>query len=199
MIHKKHKKTLKLKIKVENLSFFIGLGIFLLITFIIIAPTKTHHYEVEVPYTDTETYSEKEPYETQEEYQTQEPYQTTETYYDQVPVQKKQVNDASSGQYYPSCNNNCYCSKQEWNWNMFEYICVQCTCQITEYQTIAKERPVTKYTTVTKYRTVTKYKDVQKTREVIKTKMDPRQVEVNWIFNFKLPYKLHLPYISDEK
>jgi hypothetical protein len=196
MAHKRHKsKHVKSK---SNLYFFVGLGVFVLIALFIIAPTKTYHYDVEVFYNDTETYFEIEPYETQEAYQVQEPYQTTETYYDQVPVQKIQVNDAPSGQYYPSCNTNCYCSNQEWSWSMFAYVCVQCTCQITEYQTIAKERPVTKYTPVTKYRTVTKYRDVEKTRDVIRTRMEPRQIEVNWIFGFKLPYTLHLPHISGE-
>jgi hypothetical protein len=187
------------------------LGVFLLIAFIILAPTKTHHYEVEVSFTDTETYTEKEPYEAQESYQTQEPYQDVEYYTDTVPVEQSVpytdyetvVHNAPSGQYYPSCGSDCTCT----DYSFWTGQCIQCTCLVAVtryktqivYQEIQKERPVTKYRTITKYRTVTKYRDVEKTREVVKTKMDPRQVEVNWLFGFKLPYRLHLPYISEEK
>ena len=193
-----------------NLYFFIGLGVFLLIVFIVLAPTKTHPYEVEVSYVDTETYTEKEPYETQESYQVQEPYQDVEYYTDNVPVEQSVpytdyetvVSNAPSGQYYPNCGSDCTCT----DYSFWTENCIQCTCLIAVtryrtqivYQEIQKERPVTKYITLTKYRTVTKYRDVEKTRDVMKTKIDPRQIEVNWIFGFKLPYKLHFPYISDE-
>jgi hypothetical protein len=210
MSHKKHKKEIK-ETNRSNLYFFIGLSIFLLIAFIVLAPTKTHHYEVEVSYTDTETYTEKEPYETQEAYQVQEPYQDVEYYTDTVPVEQSVpytdyesvVYNAPSGQYYPSCGSDCTCT----DYSFWTGQCIQCTCLVAVtryktqivYQEIQKERPVTKYRTITKYRTVTKYRDVEKTRDVVKTKMDPRQVEVNWLFGFKLPYKLHFPYISEEK
>lgn len=195
----------------SNILFFSGIFVFVLIAFILFVPTKTVTYEVEVAYTDTEVYYEKEPYETQEAYQTQEPYEAVEYYIDTVPVEQSVpytdyeyvAYDAPPGQYYSDCGSGCSCTKYSfWTGN-----CTQCTCQVpvtryrTEivYQAIQKERPVTKYMTVTKYRTVTKYKDIEKTREVIKTRMEPREMEVNWIWGFKMPWRLHLPYISEDK
>ena len=78
--------------------------------------------------------------------------------------------------------------------------CTQCSCYriITAQKTeifneeIEKERILTKYITERKYRTVTKYKDVNKSREVIKVKTENKEVEVNWIFGFKVPFKLHI-------
>ena len=209
MFRKKDKKESEHKNR-SNLYFFIGLGVFLLITFTVFAPTETHHYEVEVSYIDTETYTEKEPYETQESYQVQEPYQDVDYYTDNVPVEQSVpyteyeivVYNAPPGQYYPSCGSDCTCT----DYSFWTGDCIQCTCSVavtrykiqTVYQEIQKERPVTKYRTLIKYRTVTKYRDVEKTREVMKIKMEPRQMEVNWILGFKMPFKLHFPYISNE-
>lgn len=211
MVHKKReKKKAVVEKNRSNLYFFICLGIFLIIAFFILAPTKTYHYEVEVSYTDTETYTVKEPYETQESYQVQEPYETTETYTDKVPVQEE-VPYQNLEYYYDTvikddCNTDAGCSCTDWGGFLW-MTCVKCSCKkshyVTRYKTetvyrdIEKERPVTKYKTMTKYRTVTKYRDIEKTREVVKTKMEARQVEQNWLFGFKMPYRLHIPYISD--
>jgi hypothetical protein len=211
-VSKDSKKVKKIERNVKsrgNLVFIIGITIFLLTVFILFGPTKTVTYQVEVSYTDTEHYTEKEPYETQEDYTVQEPYQTTEYYTDQVPVEQSVpytdydtvIHDAPSGSYYTDCG-SCSCTK----YTFWTGQCVQCTCRVavTRYQTqivykdIQKERPVTKYQTVTKYRTVTQYRDVDKTREVIKIRLEERQMEVNWIWNFRMPYRLHLPYISEK-
>lgn len=186
----------------SDLYFLIGTTIFLIALFLIFAPTSTSHYEVEVYYTDTETYTEKVPYEVQEAYEVQEPYEGIESFTDTVPIEQsvpyidyeEVVSNAPSGQYYASWDSNCSCTNYNLEW------CIQLTCQVattrymTEivYEKIEKERPVTKYRTVTKSRTVTKYRDVQNTRNVIKTKMEPREMEVNWLFGFKMPYKLHI-------
>lgn len=197
----------------------IGICIFLLITCLVIVPTKTITHDVEVAYTDTETYFEKEPYSAQELYQEQEPYQTTETYTDSVPVPVSvpyqdyvysyQTSDAGTGMYYGSVPSGCICSSTR---NMYDKdgvygaLCVQLTCQIstpvTKYRTemqqqsIQKERPVTKYQTVTKIRNVTEYRDVAKTRDVMKTRIEQQPLEVNWLLGFKVPYSFHLPVIS---
>lgn len=193
-----------------HLIFTAAVLFVLLIAFTLIVPTKTITYEVEVTYTDTENYTEKEPYEAQESYKVQESYESVEYYTDTVPIEKSipytdyetVVHDAPYGQYYPSCD-SCSCTKTSiWFGN-----CIQCTCsaEVTKYKTevvyeeIEKERPVIKYRPATKYRTITKYQEVEKTREVIKTKMEAREMEVNWLFEFKLPYKLHLPFLSYRK
>ena len=204
MKHKKSKRKKESFIEKHknNIIFATGVIIFLLIAFFLFIPTKTVTYEVEVSYTDIEAYYEKEPYNDQEAYQSQEPYETTEYYTDTVPVEKSvpytdyetRVVNAPPGTYYPDYGS---CSCTDYN---FWGGCIQLTClePVTKYKTeivyeeITKERPVTKYETVTKYRTVTKYKDVEKTREVIKTRMETKRMEVNWIWGFKMPFKLHL-------
>jgi len=168
-------------------GFFIGVGLFVLAMFFVLGPTKTHLYSVDVPYEDTEYYTEKEPYTYEEAYTVQEPYQTTETYYDEVPVQRTETYTAPEGQYYPSCGTDCVCTNRNWLGS-----CVECTCLVTDYETVEKERPVTEYMTVTKYRTVNAYKDVQKSRLVTKFRQEQRQYEVNWLFNFRVPWTLHL-------
>jgi len=49
---KKHNK-LKIK-KNENLYFLVGILIAVVILFVILGPTKTYYYQVEVPYTNIE-------------------------------------------------------------------------------------------------------------------------------------------------
>ncbi|NQU98992.1 hypothetical protein HQ533_06030 [Candidatus Woesearchaeota archaeon] len=188
----------------ENIIFFSIIGAVLIVALILLAPTETFVYEVEVPYTTTETYTETEPYQTEEAYTVKEPYETTETYVDQVPMEESVpytdyetvVHNAPFGEYYSSCGTDCVCTYTSfWTGG-----CTQCTClvAVTRYRTeivyeeVEKERPVTKYRDVTKYRTVTKYRDVDKTRDVMKTRMEEREMEVNWLFGFKTPYKIHL-------
>ena len=171
------------------------------------APTKTHYYTVEVPYEDTETYYEKEPYDAQEAYQVEVPYESTETYYDTVPTQtsvpytdyEDKVYTAGPGKYYPDVSSPCRCTDYNFWGNCVEQTC---TYPVTKYktetrqETVEKTRPVTKYKTETKYRTVTKYKDVQKSRTVMKMRDEQRQYEVNWLFNFRVPWFLHVPNLS---
>ena len=203
----------------SDIYILLGVCIFLIVVFLIVAPTKTIINNVEVAYTDTETYTEKEPYEIQEAYQEQEPYQTVETYTDTVPVpvsvpyqdteNSYQSYDAQSGHYYSSIPSGCTCTSNRYLYDKdgnYGALCVQLSCLIstpvTKYRTemqqqsVQKERPVTKYRTITKYRNVTQYRDVLKTREVMKTRIDPQQLEVNWLLGFKTPYTLHLPFIS---
>lgn len=174
--------------------FYLGVAGFLLLIFFLIAPTRTHFYTVEVPYEDIEYYFEKEPYEYQEAYEAQEGYETTETYSDQVPIQKLRTDTAQEGYYYPHCDGDCYCTGYNYLGN-----CIKCTCQYTEYETIQKERPVTKYKTVTKTRTATGYHDVQKQRTVTKLRQEQRQYEINWVFEFRVPWYLHIAYLSQSK
>lgn len=197
----------KVKMKGSS-SYFIIVIIFLLVGFIIFAPTRTFNYEVEVFYTDSETYTEKEPYDAQEAYEVQVPYESVEYYTDTVPINRSVpytdyeyiVYNAPSLQIYPSWDSGCSCTDS----SFWRGGCIQVTCRVAQtrykteiaYEQIQKERPVTKYRKVTKYRTITKYSDVQKTRDIIKTKMEPREMEVNWLFGFKMPHKLHIPYIS---
>jgi hypothetical protein len=209
--------------KTHKSDLFLSLGILIiLITVLIIAvPTKTIFFNVEVAYTDTETYYEKEPYEVQEAYQEQDPYQDIEYFIDTVPVQVSvpyedieyyyQSYDAGTGMYYSYNPTGCYCTGTRYMYDVdgvYGALCVQLNCRLsrtvtkyrteTEYQSIRKQRPVTKYKTVTKYRNVTQYRDVPKTRQVMKTRMEPQPVEVNWLFGFKTPYELHLPFISGD-
>jgi len=204
-----------------NFSVVLIIGILVTILFLVAIPTKTVHYTVEIPYSDTETYYEKEPYEVQEAYQEQEPYQTVETYTDIVPVPVSvayqdveysyETYNAQSGYYYSSIPSGCVCSSNRYMYDAsgtYGALCVQLTCAVpslvTKYRTemqqqsVQKERPVTKYQTVTKNRTVTKYRDVLKTREVLKIRNETQQVEVNWLVGYKTPYKLHLPIISGD-
>lgn len=173
--------------------FYLGVTGFLLLIFFLIAPTKTHFYTVDVPYEDVEYYFEKEPYEYQESYEAQEPYQTTEIYNDKVPVQKTETHTAPSGQYFTSYGSNCQCTRYS-GW-LFPQ-CIEYTCTVVEYETVQKERPVTKYKTVTKYRTATGYRDVQKQRTVTKLRQEQRQYEINWVFGFRVPWNLHIAYLS---
>lgn len=212
------KKSILIKNR-SDIFILLGVCIFLIVIFLVVAPTKTIINNVEVAYTDTETYSEKEPYEVQEAYQEQEPYQSVETYTDTVPVpvsvpyqdteNSYQSYDAPSGKYYSSIPSGCTCTSNRYLYDEngnFGALCIQLSCLIstpvTKYRTemqqqsVQKERPVTKYRTITKYRTVTQYRDVQKNRQVMKTRIDPQQLEVNWLFGFKTPYRLHLPFIS---
>jgi hypothetical protein len=191
--------------------------IVLLIACLVVIPTRTATYTVEVAYTGTETYYEKEPYVMQESYQEQEPYQTTETYTDTVPVpvsvpfQDYEYSyknyDAGAGKYFGSVPTGCSCSATQ-NMNdqdgVFGPLCVQLNCLVAnpvtgyrtemQQQSIEKERPVTKYQAVTKIRNVTRYQDVAKTRDVMKTRNETRSSEVNWLLGFKVPYSLHLPF-----
>lgn len=170
--------------------FYLGVAGFLLVMFLLFAPTRTHFYNVDVPYEDVEYYFEKEPYDYQEEYEAQEPYQTTETYYDKVPVTKTETNTAPSGQHFSSCSGSCHCTRYSISY------CVECTCDVVEYKTVKKERPVTKYKAVTKTRTSTGYRDVQKQRAVTKFRQEERQYETNWLFGFRVPWYIHLAYVS---
>jgi hypothetical protein len=173
----------------------------------VVVPTKTYYYTVEVPHEEQESYFEKEPYDEQESYVVQVPYEKMETYMDTVPVQvsvpyityEDTINQAPPGRYYPSCTDPCRCTEYDWLGN-----CIECTCTYavqqyrteTEQQTIQKTRPVTKYREETRLRTVTRYRDVQKERTVLRMGEEQRQYEVNWLFGFRSPWLLHIPYLS---
>jgi hypothetical protein len=160
--------------------------------FLIIAPTKTITENIVIPYTDQETYYIKEQVQTQEAYQEQEAYQATESYLDTVSSYTK-IN-APLGSHFETdlddlTADGCDCSE----WALIEkhnpqQVCVQKKCS----KSIDQTRTVTKYRPVTKYRTVTKYQDVPHFRDVAKTRIEPRQVEVNWILGFKTPWKIHI-------
>ena len=69
---------------------WIVIGILLIISAIILLPTKVVSYQVEVPYINTEQYTVEVPYEDVEEYIVQVPYETEETYIESVPVQEQE-------------------------------------------------------------------------------------------------------------
>ena len=202
----KHPDKKQRKLSFKHPLILVITGIILLgAIFTLAAPTKTHTYYVDVPYEASESYTEKEPYDAQEAYQVQVPYESTETYTDTVPVEvdvpytdyEEKVYHAESGHYYPDVSSPCRCTDYNFWGNCVEQTC---TTPVTKYktetqqQTIEKTRPVTKYKTETKYRTVTKYRDVQKSRTVTKTKEEPKQYEVNWLFKFRVPWRLHIPH-----
>jgi uncharacterized membrane protein YvbJ len=206
------------RIPSSDILTIAGICFFIIVICLVMVPTKTITYSIDVAYADNETYYEKEPYIIPESYQEQVAYQSTDRYTDIVPVptsvpyQDKeysyQVYNATDG-YYSSVPTDCVCSGNRYlsdQTGVYDTLCIQLTCQIattvTKYRTetqqkvIQKERPVTKYQTVTKYRNVTQYQDVAKTRTVLKTRIEERQIEANWLFGFKTPYSLHLPHIS---
>lgn len=206
------------RIPSSDILTIAGICFFVIVICLVMVPTKTITYSIEVAYTDNETYYEKEPYMTQESYEELVPFQTTEKYTDIVPVPTSVPyldNEFSyrtynaTDRYYASIPSDCTCSGTRYMYDadgVYGSLCVQLTCQIatsvTKYRTetqqkaIQKERPVTKYQTVTKFRNTTQYQDVAKTRAVLKTRMEERPLEVNWLFGFKTPYSLHLPHIS---
>lgn len=208
--NKSKQKQINITKEKPKIIFFLGLFLILLVLFILLIPTKTVTYEVEVPYETTETYYEKEPYQVQEPYQTQQAYEAAETYYDMIPVTRdvpyqeleyysETVNQDSCDTIYPSC----ICKERGW---LGLGDCISCVCEksrpVTKYRTetfqeqITKTRPVTKYRTVTEYRTVTNYRDVEKSRIVMKIRTEPREREINWLFGFRVPYTLHVAYLS---
>jgi hypothetical protein len=166
-------------------SKWMIISILLLIA--ILVPSQTHSYNVDVPYEDTETYTEKEAYDEIEYYDVQTPYEDTEVYYDQVPIEKTETHTAEEGMHFPSCDGDCYCTDYT-----FFGDCVKCTCEYTVHESIEKERAVIKYRTETKQRTVTKYRDVPKTRTVIKIRQEERYEQRNWLFKFRVPWKLNI-------
>lgn len=136
-----------------------------ILALIILLPTKTQYYNVQVPYKTTE------PYQAQESYTVQVPYQAQESYtvnkeVTRTRIVKEDNCDSSSG---------CVCTQK--SWLGLGNTCVECSC---DYQSNV---PVTEYRTVTKYRTETKYRTVTKYREVTKEKTEQRTRKVNWLFN----------------
>jgi hypothetical protein len=164
----------------SNTTIPLGITLLLIICFfLIIIPTKTVTKDVEISYVINETVNEKIPYETIEPYQDQEPYQEMEK---TIASVKK----ASGGEYFNKCYGACSCTHYSFNNQIkpSEY-CDECTCY--EYEYVSKNR------SVTNYRKVTKYNEVPVgTQEVTKTRTEPRQVEVNWIFGFDVPFAFHI-------
>lgn len=166
----------------------------LLLTGMLLVPTRTVAESVTVPYTDTETYYIQEPYDAQEAYQVQEPYQTTQMYVESIKSYNR-IN-APSGSHFETdaddiTSDGCDCSG--WTNDLTHnpnQVCIQKKCPTTSSDT--RSSPVTKYRTVTKYHTITKYRNISQTREVTKTRTEVREEEVNWIFGFKTPYKFHI-------
>ena len=77
----------KLKKPLTTTKVLIGL---FLIAGIILLPTKTVSYQVEVPYIDTETYTVEVPYEDIEEYTVQVHYETQEPYVETIPIETEE-------------------------------------------------------------------------------------------------------------
>ena len=153
----KHKKSRRL----EPWHYpWIVIGILLIISAIILLPTKVVSYQVEVPYIDTEQYTVEVPYEDVEEYTVQVPYETEETYIETIPYEEEEA--------YQKCFIVC--------WTAYR--------TVTKYKDVVKTRTVTEYRDETRYRKVTKTRTETKEKEVRKTRMETRQKEVNWLFGF---------------
>lgn len=205
--NKKHDTPTKqnpLKRLTSNEKLFYS--IYIIVFLIIFLPTKSIEYQAETIYQDTETYIDVEPYEVEEAYLTKEAYISTETYEDSIPIsrdvpyeedqiyyEKLQETDCDS-------DSNCFCQKS--GIIEGEIKCIECACQRTrsitkyrtevEYETVEKTRPVTKYKDVEKTRTITKYKDVDKTRTIANVKTETKTKQVNWLFNFIVPWKINI-------
>lgn len=139
----------------------------LIITGIILLPTKVLSYQVEVPYIDKEQYTIEVPYEDVEEYTVQVPYETKEQYIESAPYTEQEP-------------------YQDMECAFLGLFCKSVTKYrtVTKYKDIIKEKTVTKYRDETKYRKVTKTRTETREREVRKTRMETRQKEVNWLFGF---------------
>jgi len=115
------------------------------------------------------SYSEQETYNVTEPHDVFEIYQEYEYEYSPFP-----------GGVYVNCG-MCICHQMLKLPMIYEgpdYYCDYCMCNVTHY------------------RTVTKYLEIPKIRNVTKTRIESRPTEVNWIFGFKTPYTLHLPFMS---
>ena len=159
--HKHHPRIVHLLIPL------VVFGVLLVVTAIILLPTKVFSYQVEVPYIDKEQYTIEVPYEDVEEYIVQVPYEAKEQYVESAPYTEQE----------PYQDTEC--------------AFLGLFCQgVTKYRTVTKYKDVIKERTVTQYRDETRYKKVTKTRtetrerEVRKTRMETRQKEVNWLFGF---------------
>lgn len=62
----------------------------LIVAGIILIPTKTIAYQIDIPYIDKEQYTVEVPYEDVEEYAVQVPYETKEEYVESIPVQEQE-------------------------------------------------------------------------------------------------------------
>ena len=149
-----------------NLFFIIGIFFLIMTLFFIFAPTKTIKEDIEV------TYSE------QESYNVTEPHDVTEMY-TQYEKGKESHWGLSGGTVIEDCGE---CKCHQWisvSKYLFEgatTFCDYCICESKGF------------------RTVTKYLEISKIRNVTKTRIEQRPTEVNWIFGFKTPYTLHLPF-----
>ena len=157
-------KILETAHKIEKISpillpwiIFIAL---IILTSVLLLPTKVVSYQIEVPSIETEQYSIDVPYETVEPYTVQVPYEVKEQYVESVPYEEQEA--------YQKCFIIC--------WTEYR--------NVTKYKDVIKERTVTKYREETQYKTVTKTRTETREREVRKTKTEIKQKEVNWIFGF---------------
>lgn len=156
---KKHEKHPKKEASPAELLFFV-FAVFLVIAGVILLPTKVVSYQVQVPYTSTETYTEEVPYEDIEEYTVRVPYQVDEEYVESVPYEVEEP--------YQKCFIVC--------WTAYR--------TVTKYKDVIKTRTVTKYRDETRYRKVTKTRTETREKEVLKYRTETKYKEVNWIFGF---------------
>lgn len=64
-------------------------GVLIILTSVLLLPTKAVSYQIEVPYIETEQYTTEVPYETVEPYTVQVPYEAKEQYVESVPIQEE--------------------------------------------------------------------------------------------------------------
>ena len=142
-------------------------GVLLILTSIILLPTKVLSYQVEVPYIDKEQYTIEVPYEDVEEYTVQVPYETKEQYVESAPYTEQE----------PYQDTECA---------FLGLFCQGVTKYrtVTKYKDVIKERAVTQYRDEIRYKKVTKTRTETREREIRKTRMETRQKEVNWLFGF---------------
>ena len=164
--HKKDKSIYKFNIAPWLIPWII-FGSLLVLTGILLLPTKVVSYQVEVPYIGKEQYTVEVPYEDVEEYTVQVPYETKEQYVESAPYTEKE-------------------SYQDTECAFLGLFCQSVTKyrNVTKYKDVIKEKTVTKYRDEIRYKKVTKTRTETREREVRKTRIETRQKEVNWIFEF---------------
>lgn len=203
-VEEKVTNDLRKGVKILKHVKFIIITIIILVLATLFIPTKTYWYEVEVPYQDTEYYTETVPYNEEEQYEVQVPYESTETYTDQVPVERDVPYTAYESYYDYTTDCDAYVRCSCLDTSFWTGKCIKCLCErpVTKYrkevgyESVQKTRPVTKYKTETKTRTVTKYRDEQKSRIVTKIGTERRNMEINWLFGFEMPWVCRIPYLS---
>lgn len=171
MLEKIRKDKKKYKIPLLFIPWFV-FGVLILLTSVLLLPTKVVKYQAEIPYETIEPYIAQVSYEVKEQYIESVPYTEEESYIDtESYIETVNTKDCDY-------NSGCTCTGKHWLWGY----CVSCDC--TRERSITQYRNVTKYKEVIKERTVTKYREETQYKTITKTRTETKQKEVNWLFGF---------------